>query len=297
MRGDIWKATEDFDTLADLADQVSGDARDWVCIWPIAGLRWFEIPIPRPHPPIPLPVLNWILYPMALKCALADVSNLVARAPKVVEGGEEAVKMEVDPSVADGYLNPLRVFVNPNKDWEQSPDAAEYLKTTSRQGGSPIPSAIFAGQSDSNLTLGNKPGTKVFRTDDIFTVADEKRNDQNSPGHAINKIGPPKCWFTINAKVRVIGCHTTTWAADFAKRVLRRGFEDDSSYAYGVKRVLWGQPHQVKRRKRWIISESPVMMRFQDYLKPNDPNHTVWKKDLKGLYALTNEWIQYEGTQ
>ena len=112
----------------------------------------------------------WILYPMALKCAKADVSNLVA------ESGPEVTIMV---NHIDDYLRALyKVLGSPTNRWVNGTQAAGFLKKASGQGASPISRTIIAGHSNGGLLLGTRSGDQLFTPQDIFKVADEKENSR-----------------------------------------------------------------------------------------------------------------------
>ena len=73
-----------------------------------------------------------------------------------------------------------------------------------------------------------------FKVSDIMSIADENNNSKNSPENAAKKIGPPKCWFSKNAKIYGFACHTADekgWSDNFASSVAREG-----STVYGTKK-------------------------------------------------------------
>ena len=60
-------------------------------------------------------------------------------------------------------------------------------------------------------------------------VANAGDNSTNTFETASQRQGPPRCWFTRDAQVWVLGCDTVAFAQDFANLNLRSG-----ATAYGV---------------------------------------------------------------
>jgi RHS repeat-associated protein len=196
----IYEADNDWDRLEYLAGEVSGDWRDWVCIWPLPDAS------------------KWANYPIAKKCARADVSNLVA-----TEGG--AITMMPRTS-GDPWLPEVDSVVGPaDYYWSTGIGAANRLKSESREGKTPLQDVLLVGHSGSAYRdLHRDGGTMPFDASDVLAVATENSNAINEYVHAVAWIGPPKCWFTRNAEVRGLGCQTHgTWAPYWAGTLMRSG--------------------------------------------------------------------------
>jgi hypothetical protein len=200
VSGTVWRAEVDGESLEGLASLVSGDSRNWVCIWPVADSD------------------RWANYQTAKKCARADVANLVsASGPRVV----------MMPYVAgDGYLTATKPVMGAvDYEWYHGLWAADKLKRISGEGASPVHRLYLAGHSGpGHDTLSRENMDAPFAAHHVMAMATEGDNGHNEYIHAVGRIGPPKCWFTRRARVYGIGCFTAgRWAPDWAVQVMRSG--------------------------------------------------------------------------
>lgn len=202
--------------LENLAVQVSGEKKDWVCIWPEY---------------------------------MSDSKNY----PKKVKCGDE---FDVSNLSGNGRTSYLSIFFPDNSTqdlkwialgWETpsvlNPDSIyDMIVKSSGEGKTPISMFQIVGHSWSNLsTIGSQPDegdhfAQTFYTKSITAIPSRKagqgargKNDTNTFSRASAKKGPNRCWFSKNAKVYGIGCKTLKWAEDFANKSLRK-----NASAYGT---------------------------------------------------------------
>ena len=90
---------------------------------------------------------------------------------------------------------------------------------------------------------------KPFQAKDLFLVALEKDNSMNSFDHAVDKRGPPRCWFTRDANIYWLGCFTNVWAGDWATRILRT-----NASAHGTNNFLFGVWSDNANPQLWVTS-------------------------------------------
>ena len=114
--------------------------------------------------------------------------------------------------------------------------AATSIKDESKQGKTPI-LKLFIGGHNHDFSNGNTIGTDGngggprFEASHLFDVADEKNNKKNSYASAVREIGPPRCWFTRNAKIYGFACESYgSWQPDWTSKVARKG-----SIVYGLE--------------------------------------------------------------
>ena len=254
---DVYESDVCHESLMDLAELVTGDARDWVCIWPTSG--W------------------WDDYPYASIGARANVSNLLG-----IIGRE--LKIVPRTSRNDGYLNGVRLLLRNDRrggslsTWNSGIHAARIVRARSAQGKFPIRWMTVGAHSGGGVDLGNRFGTKLFRAQHIFEVADEKDNSTNTLEHARRRIGPPRCWFTRDADIYGLGCHTDVWARDWAARILRT-----PATAHGTVHFLFAN---VRPNAVWFSSTYPTSTRV-----------SATANTLADAFRLNPGWMEVGGTQ
>lgn len=177
------------DTLAALANSITGNWKDWGCIW-IKRMRNDK--------------MGWTdKYPRYLEIGdTFDISNLTATTGKnatIVFRG------------ADLYLQAIQTLYGGQGATAfrgQLADIAEYGKK-------PIQNLTLAGHSS---------GGRMWGDSATFVPGN---HDPETPGpHGINsrsQSGPQRSWFTRNARVRFTGCSSQGVASSFASHFLRRG--------------------------------------------------------------------------
>ena len=249
VRGNIYEAEGDEDSLMSLSREIVANNADWVCIWPIGQESL------------------WTGYPWAKRCAQADVSNLVVKPGKLVKMRQSFS----DPS--DDFMLAVDDFWGTDaRVWESGADAATYLRDKSQQGDKPIGNLLLGGhnfQGNSGISIGNNTGGPVFQASDLFPVADEKNNRTNTFEHAYDRIGPPKCWFTRNAKVYGFACNTHEgWTTNWANTVLRT-----TATALGATPLVYAEWRDAEgkiRRSITRIGQGRINWRMNQLLKDPD---------------------------
>ena len=189
-------------TLQSLALQMTGNIKDWVCIWPIPDDEL------------------WSHYPAAHPCARANVKNLLADNMDELWAAARFVQGE------DGYLGAVRVLFRnrPGFIWNNGEEAANKFKSSSGEGKTPLSKLMLAGHNYGDAKICAKGPAGCFDADNVFAVATEKNNASNSYRHAIAEIGPPRCWLQLDAVVYGIACTSSAaWAPDWASRIVREG--------------------------------------------------------------------------
>jgi hypothetical protein len=187
---DVWQAGADGDSLEQLAVLVAGDAKEWVCIWP---LKPYDL---------------WDKYPVARRCARANVSNLTKKS-----GASLAITLL---SWSDSWMNWAG--------WADIPNvarAAQYIRDKSTHGGKPIGQLVVFGHGGCKVKSGDdEPCLDPTALESVSEVP----AGTNDLEHAKKWMGPRRCWF-IRTKpvVRLIGCSSSGHAADWAEKELRGG--------------------------------------------------------------------------
>lgn len=198
----LYIATSTGDTLQDLAQLISTDRRNWVCIWPTGDL------------------MKWQSYPIADKCATADVSNLTA-----TDGPQLALYEKREKDDPDEALKALRfVFAkfNPSFAMPDGEAGAQRAAEEAKYGATPLQLLVAGGHCGIPGAPDNMIGG--LEAADFFAVSPVSSNAENTLANASKKIGPPKCWFTRTSNVYGFGCETDQlWAPEMAERVLRVG--------------------------------------------------------------------------
>jgi RHS repeat-associated protein len=211
----IYESEGGEDSLQSLATLVTGNYRDWVCIWPIGDEATWSASS----------------YPVANACARADVSNLLEKDGPTLY--QIAPKVVTEPN----FLISLRKLFPNAKTWTNGLDAAELFKKTSGQGKTPLGRLGILGHCYRDNAICADGGVFPYTADDVFKVADEKNNSSNTFMHAAQKIGPPRCWLTRNASVYGAACNTEdAWAPDWSEKIARVGVT-----VFGTPTLLYGE--------------------------------------------------------
>ncbi|MBX2850875.1 MAG: hypothetical protein KTR15_03915 [Phycisphaeraceae bacterium] len=195
----IWKASEDGDTLQELAKKISGDEEDWQCIW------------------IPSEWKDSSTYPVASCDDTADVSNLL---PLMTE--LKNIVISHDLFAADV---PDAKYVEPTS-------FPAWIRDTSSEGGTPIGYMVIHSHGRAGATfLG---GIDAAGGRHEISVADiTKLSKPATYKRAKEKKGPSRCWFTRGASVYSAACHSNAYAKEFADKLLRKG-----GHAYGTDKLI-----------------------------------------------------------
>jgi len=213
--GTIYEAERDEEGLEELAFQVSWDPRNWVCIWPVPDSK------------------KWANYRRAKKCAKADVSNLVATSG-------HSLRMMPTVTTSDSFLVAVKLVIGPlDYEWTFGLDAALRLRDISESGSSPIRRLYLGGHGlKSSSGIGPQSSCHDLRPDMLEAAAHvgAKVNTENTYPNAIQGVGPPKCWFTRDARVYGIGCNTFGgFSSGWASKVMR-----EPSEVYGTLNYVYG---------------------------------------------------------
>ena len=281
------------DSLQSLAIQITGNVNDWVCIWPlsrelqISKKGYFNLTNRQNK----CTVNAWALYPDALQGNRADVSNLIET---------EGKKLEMMPAnFGDKYLKVVSKMFNDdttiNADemkWKSGSHAGQILMEESGQGKTPISYLGIGGHSGpglrtiSALAADGRSISNEFEAADLFRESGWQSNSHNNYETAVQKKGPPRCWFTKNSNVYGLGCKTEDWANDWANQVLRQG-----ATAHGTTEWLFGNFAQRGQK-------SPLLW-FSSTFPENNPIEGAGKEatNLDEAYNLPKGWMKIGGTQ
>jgi hypothetical protein len=194
--------------------------------------------------------------------------------------------------IKDGYLQGLEImFETAGGDlykWASGTNAAKHVRQNSGQGRTPILRLYIGAHSGGGIEVGNLRGKKLFSADDLFKVATEKNNRNNTFKSAYQQIGPPRCWFTRNADVYGIGCHTTSFARDWAARILRT-----SAHAHGISHFL----HCVFANRVEGGRMGQVTCYFSSTLDPPTPINDERATTIAELLKLSEGWVKIPGEE
>jgi RHS repeat-associated protein len=226
---------------------------DWACIWPVEcpeGVSERLVGTTLKH----RYGKDWVFTRDS--CLKFDVSNLL---PPDAPGAEIRGTIAQDKGALGGGFNlPLKT----------ANGVIEEIMLHSQEGRTPMSSLVLMGHSSGDevelrelgRSRGGMRGPKfsVQRMRELATVGGPSRQTY---ANAIKRIGPPRCWFAVNAKIRLFGCETKHHATTWAPQILR-GNQD---YGVTVKALdlgrLNGQPavryydrHEDKPLSQWYFS-------------------------------------------
>lgn len=146
--GNYWQASENGDSLSQLATTVSHNEQDWRCIWPVPAWRDADT------------------YPLASKCDVADVSNLNARV-----GPRVFMTMDNEGLGAS--------FIKERRGAQHVPTGDlvyTHLRSVSKEGETPIYYMEFMAHNDGRSTAWESPFAK-----EQIAGFDVKRYRPNTP--------------------------------------------------------------------------------------------------------------------
>lgn len=200
ISGNIAKSNKKSDTLTGLAKKVSGNPRDWSCIW-IKRMKSkrredkrYDRYIRRKDE---FDISNLTLTTGPSKTFSYDSAAIQFRTMKAFYGGSD-----------------------PGNDLDLC------IQNLASDGKTPIQNLTLTGHTSSNKIWGDKSS---------FTASGLYPYQPVVAGGAYNKMGPRRGWFTRNATVRVVGCFSNGFAKAFAKIYLRKG-----AVAFGTTKWLCG---------------------------------------------------------
>ena len=197
-KGHTWCA-QSGDTLESLAakQEYGGEKKNWSCLWPTADTKD-----------------NGYLSKSVKPGDKYSAENLVTpnRSGTIVKY-----------IVARSHLDDFRSVFGENIVYIEANRVAEMIQLISGQGSRPIKYMLLAGHSDGVSISGYSKvnGLKVwndFNPSDIINL-----KQQPSFQRAARRQGPPRCWFTRDAKVVLAGCNTKGVSYDFSENILRKG--------------------------------------------------------------------------
>ena len=200
--GNIATSDKATDTLANLAHKVSGDQRDWRCIW----IRKMKNILKKDADDY---------YKYISIGDEFDVSNLKATSgvsATIVFQGADTYLQAINAIYGGGVINPSNPFVNE-------------LETLSNHGETPIHNLTLVGHSNPFQMWG----------DNAKFIPGNHNPELPLPNgfQASIKAGPKRCWFTRNATVKFVGCTSEELAKTMSKKFLRKG-----AAAYGTNKWL-----------------------------------------------------------
>ncbi|MHB1038615.1 MAG: RHS repeat-associated core domain-containing protein [Pirellulales bacterium] len=237
----VYKADSKVDTLRSLSRLVTGrdgtaTEADWVSIWPSAGKEQEKL---------------WSDYPTAKVGACANVDNLIKGRWHV----KQAVIVQVNANQNDQFLESVRMLLSSETGWHLSrwsfaSQAVQAIRAAAGTGEHPIENLIIAGHGAAGATfVGQRDRSRPFAVGDLLSLSDPLKNDTNTYDVAKEGHGPPRSWFTRDAKVWVIGCFTSAFAEAFAKQNLRQGAE-----AFGTSAEVTGWYETVRGMKQFAVT-------------------------------------------
>ncbi len=177
------------DTLAGLANKISGDEKDSVCLWPVK-------------------VFNPGIYPNVHPCDKYNVENL-----------------KNDWNHEEYFIATQDLHIYHRGRIMDANNISEYIMKTSKQGAKPI-SKLWIDSHANPTALGGRKN-KYTNKYASFTIEDftryAQRYDTQNYALAKQKKGPSRCWFSRNAKVYFAACKSASFASSFASVALRKG--------------------------------------------------------------------------
>ncbi|MCE7991875.1 MAG: DUF4157 domain-containing protein [Roseivirga sp.] len=207
------------DTLAGLANSITGNWRDWGCIW-IDKMKRADKSWNNDY-------YNWLEIGDTF-----DISNLQATTGKTV-----TIVMR---GRRDLYLQAVQALYSGNI--AGVGNLTTQLENISDGGANPIQNLTVAGHSAG----GSMWGDNNVRFDP-WAENPEKPVPNGIGSHS--KKGPKRCWFTRNARVRFTGCSSEGVAQSTAQNFLRTG-----ATATGTNHWLcgWARPFV----GRWVTKDN-----------------------------------------
>lgn len=187
------------DRLGLLPDKFKSGTGNWVCIQPLAM---------RTASMSPLPADFQTHYERYLQIGdIFDVSNLTAA------GGNNSLRLNLllEPEV-NSILSSKEFYPGMRP---VAKDPATDIATQSGEGRMPLSELIVFGHSGGHSLYGE---LGRITPKDLQSDLPAPTFDRAHAGQL-----PHRCWFTTDAQVRAIGCHSDTFADEFAMTFLRGG--------------------------------------------------------------------------
>ncbi len=203
--------------LGNLAKQVTGQFRDWPCIWPTnmqSPKAWDDD------------------YERYIQLGdTFDISNL-----KATTGTSQTFTF----GGAGSYLETAQALYGGTDPIALAPE----IGLLAGNGETPIESLTAVGHSG---------GGSMWGDSTTFTPGGLNPEEPAPSGiGAHNKMGPRRCWFTRNATVRFVGCSSETVANPFANAFLRKG-----ATALGTNHWICGWHQTAPTVARYMSVEGP----------------------------------------
>jgi len=192
LHGNIATSNSEADTLSGLSRLLTGSDHSWPCIQPVKMVSPKAVGADYPY--------------FVLKGDKFDVSNLRLSAGPTLNLRMLGDADDPPLGLAFGKVYGGTVTLGPEED----------IEAAATSGKTPIQELVLAGH-----TYG---GTAIWGHGNSWDVAKVNPNDP-SPTKELATVGmlPRRCWFTPNAKVRIVGCDSAFVARGFANAFLRRG--------------------------------------------------------------------------
>lgn len=236
------------DTLAGLADDITGNWRDWGCIW-VDKMK-------RTDKSWDTDYYNWLEIGDTF-----DISNLKATTGKTVT---------IVMRGRDLYLQAVQSLYG---GIAGAGDLTSQLENISNGGDTPIQNLTVAGHSAGGSMWGDSGVS--------FNPWAEKPEEPKASGvSSHSKMGPKRCWFTRNARVRFTGCSSEGVAQATAQNFLRTG-----STATGTNHWLcgWARPFV----GRWVTKDNSPC------LAATSTGTHHWTS--AGLHGEPGLWVTHSG--
>ena len=162
-----------------------------------------------------------------VECGVYNTGNLT---DSWTNGGKGTASLGVDKN---NYIAPATTFYGAV--WFPSTESfVDALRTKSGSGGKPLSGFTLIGHG---LSRGEAVGGEVFGDPRSAWFRVQSLGVQQGRvkwEHARNRILPPICWFRTDAEVRFVGCNTSGFAKNFAKKWLRL-----NAIAWGTTIMTW----------------------------------------------------------
>jgi hypothetical protein len=130
--------------------------------------------------------------------------------------------------------------------WQTGQDAARLIEGYARRGATPITRLYVGGHHWPNR-IGVMYSPTVANTEftfgDIAALAANLGvgdNSTNTYQKAVNREGPPRCWFSRDAKVYGLACFTGTQGGNSWAKQWFDGVGRERGSFFGTKDMLWG---------------------------------------------------------
>jgi hypothetical protein len=179
------------------------------------------------------------------RCVRFDVSNLIANRKS---GARIQKSIVQDSPPLGGMFNVAKI---------SAAQLIEDIKRVSGEGQSPISGLKVLGHGErlSRFLQERTSGGGRFGAAELVNKATVRHPDTQTYENAFKRIGPPRCWFAVDADVRLYGCKTSgagnAWRSAFYRGTQTLGWTvatmrmDSSATQLRYIRTRQGRPDEL----------------------------------------------------